>query len=158
VADRKPKPSRADDIRTHDIVTDGLPDLRTRWPDVRLVYLDPPYWWQAKGQYSNDATDLANMPLDEFNAALASIVNGFAEKMHKGHIALIIQPTQWNAPDRKYTDHVTDMVRVVDLPIAMRIQAPYSSQQATPQMVDWAKTNRKILVLSREIVVWTIGK
>lgn len=156
VSDRKPVPERAHQIREHDITT-GLPAL-PRWQDVKLVYLDPPYWKQAEGKYSSDESDLANMPLDKFNESLAGLINGFAKKLKSGAaIALIIQPTQWKAPERKYTDHVADMLRMVKLPVDLRIQCPYESQQCTPQMVDWAKENRKVLVLSREIVVWKVA-
>jgi DNA-directed RNA polymerase specialized sigma24 family protein len=48
VSDRKPVPERAHQIREHDL-TDGLPKL-PRWQDVKLVYLDPPYWKQAEGR------------------------------------------------------------------------------------------------------------
>lgn len=156
VSDRKPVPERAAQIREHDI-TNGLPPL-ARWQDVKLVYLDPPYWKQAEGQYSNDAADLANMPLEQFNKQLAGVINGFAKKLSPGAaIALIIQPTQWKAPDRKYTDHVADMLGMVKLPLDMRISCPYESQQCNAQMVDWAKENKKLLVLSREIVVWRVA-
>lgn len=155
VSDRKPVPERAAQIRGHDI-TIGLPPL-PRWQDVKLVYLDPPYWKQAEGQYSNDPTDLGNMPIEEFNKQLSATINGFAKKLSPGSaIALIIQPTQWRAPEKQYTDHVADMLRLVKLPVDLRIQCPYESQQCTAQMVDWAKENRKLLVLSREIVVWKV--
>ena len=154
VSDRKPIVEREKEIRAHDL-TAGLPSL-PRWKDVRLVYLDPPYWAQAAGAYSADPTDLANMPLVEFTDTLAAVINGFGAKL-KGTgavIAMIMQPTQWKAPERQYTDHVADMIRAVKLPIDLRIQCPYESQQCNAQMVEWAKANRKILVLSREIVVW----
>ena len=155
VSDRKPVVEREADIRKWDI-NDGVPPL-PRWQDVGLVYLDPPYWKQAEGQYSTDAEDLANMPLDQFNGALAGLIAQFAKKLRSGaRIALIIQPTQWKAPDRAYTDHVADMLRLVKLPVEMRISAPYESQQCNAQMVDWAKENRSLLVLSREIVVWRV--
>lgn len=153
VSDRKPVPERAHQIREHDL-TAGLPGL-PRWQDVKLVYLDPPYWKQAEGQYSADPTDLANMPLEEFNKSLAGIINGFAKKLSEGSvIALLMQPTQWKAADKEYTDHVADMIRAVKLPIDLRVQCPYESQQCTAQMVEWAKENRKVLVLSRELVIW----
>lgn len=156
VSDRKPVVEREKEIRQHDL-TAGLPPL-PRWQDVRLVYLDPPYWKQAEGQYSSDATDLANMPLEEFNKALAGVVNGFSKKLSSGAvIALLIQPTQWKAPERQYTDHIADMLRLVKLPIDMRISCPYESQQCNAQMVDWAKENRKLLVLSREMVIWRVS-
>lgn len=161
VSDRKPIVAREHEIRLHDL-TIGLPSV-PRWKDVDLVYLDPPYWKQAEGQYSDDPTDLANMPLEEFNAALAGIINEFGKKLKASarttpqHIALIIQPTQWKAPDRGFADHVGDMLRMVKLPVDMRYSVPYESQQCTAQMVEWAKANRRCLVLTREIVVWRVG-
>ena len=154
VSDRRPIVEREHEIRRHDL-TDGLPKV-PRWKDVSLVYLDPPYWKQAEGQYSNDPTDLANMPLDQFHDTLAGIVDGFAKKLSDAFIALIIRPTQWNAPDRTFTDHVAELVRRVRLPIDMQFSVPYESQQCTAQMVEWAKQNKRCLVLTREIIVWKV--
>lgn len=156
VSDRKPIVEREKEIRQHDL-TAGLPPLHN-WKDVKLVYLDPPYWKQAEGQYSKDATDLANMPLEKFNEALAGIINGFAKKLTDAYVALIIQPTQWKAPERAFTDHIGDMLRLVKLPVDMRYSVPYESQQCTAQMVEWAKANKQCLVLTREIVVWRVVK
>lgn len=157
VSDRKPAVGREDIIREHDL-TDGLPKL-PRWQDVHLVYLDPPYWKQAEGRYSDAPQDLANMDLGQFNDLLAGTIRDFAKKLPKGaHIALIIQPTQWNAPDHQFTDHVADMLRMVKHPVAMRISAPYESQQYNAQQVEWAKANREVLVLTRELIVWRVEK
>ena len=155
VTDRKPIVEREKEIRTHDL-TAGLPKPPS-WQDVKLVYLDPPYWKQAEGQYSDDPTDLANMSLEDFNKSLAGIINGFSKKLTDAHIALIIQPTQWKAPERQFTDHVGDMLRAVKLPVAMRYSVPYESQQCNAQMVEWAKENKTCLVLTREIVVWKVA-
>jgi hypothetical protein len=164
VSDRKPIVER-EDIRRHELLdTDGKPQTPAvpRWKDVSLVYLDPPYWRQAAGQYSDDPQDLANMTLPDFNAALSGIIKVFAVKLKNSarsapaYIALIIQPTQWKADDRAYTDHVGDMLRAVNLPVDMRFSVPYESQQCNAQMVEWAKVNRRCLVLTREIVVWKV--
>jgi hypothetical protein len=125
-----------------------------RWKDVKLVYLDPPYWKQSEGFYSQDPTDFANMPLEQFTENLSALIKAFADKLTDAYIALIIQPTQWKSPGRAFTDHIGDMLRLVDLPVDMRYSAPYSTQQHTPQMVEWAKQNKKCLVLTREIIVW----
>jgi predicted XRE-type DNA-binding protein len=160
VSDRKPIVAREHEIRLHDLTT-GLPSVR--WKDVNLVYLDPPYWKQAEGQYSDDPTDLANMELEQFNTALAGVINGFGKKLKDSasdkpaYIALIIQPTQWKAPDRQFTDHVGDMLRAVKLPVDMRYSVPYESQQCTAQMVEWTKAAKRCLVLTREIIVWRVG-
>lgn len=154
VSDRKPIVERAKEIREHDIVN-GLPSL-PRWKDVSLVYLDPPYWKQAEGQYSEDADDLANMSIEQFNASLSELIMNFSKKLSDAHIALIIQPTQWKSPERKFVDHVGDMLRIVSLPVEMRFSVPYESQQCNAQMVEWAKEKKQCLVLTREIVVWSV--
>lgn len=154
VSDRKPIVERETEIRKWD-VTDGLPPL-PRWKDVKLVYLDPPYWKQAEGKYSQDPSDLSNMDLSDFNKHLSGLICGFAKKLSNAYIALLIQPTQWNAPNREYTDHAADMIRAINLPIHMRFQCPYESQQANAQMVEWSKENKTPLVLSRELIVWSV--
>lgn len=154
VSDRNPIVEREHEIREHDLTNGALKP--PQWKDVKLVYLDPPYWKQAEGQYSDDPTDLANMDLEEFNKTLAKIINDYAKKLSDSYIALIIQPTQWKSPNREFTDHVGDMLRAVKHPVDMRYSVPYESQQCTAQMVEWAKENRRTLVLSREIVVWRV--
>lgn len=156
VSDRKPIVEREKEIRKHDI-KDGLPKP-PQWQDVKLVYLDPPYWKQAENQYSQDAEDLANMPLEQFRKMLADIVKAYASKLSGGaYIALIIQPTQWKSEKKDLTDHVAHLIRDVDLSIDMRISAPYSTEQYNAQQVEWAKSNKKLLVITREIIVWRIN-
>lgn len=166
VSDRKPIVEREADIRQHDLIApDGTIQLPPvpRWMDVGLVYLDPPYWRQAQNQYSDDPTDLANVDLETFNRYLSGIIKAFAAKLKSSerkapaYIAMIIQPTQWKADDRRFTDHVGDMLRMVKHPVEMRYSVPYESQQNNAQMVMWAKENRRCLVLTREIVIWEIA-
>ena len=98
------------------------------------------------------------MDLDTFTTTLAGIITAFSKKLpSKSHIALLMQPTQWNAPERQYTDHIFDMARRVKLPVIMRYSCPYESQQCTAQMVEWAKGSRQVLVLTRELIVWEVA-
>ncbi len=152
VSDRKPIVEREHEIRKADAAGDQLPGP-ARWKDVRLVYLDPPYWKQAAGEYSDDPEDLANMELVEFTDTLTKLVRDYAKKVG-GYIAVIIQPTQWRSPDKVFTDHVGDLLRNVKLPVDMRISCPYESQQCNATQVEWAKENKKLLVISRELIVW----
>jgi hypothetical protein len=157
VSDRLPIVERETEIRKHDLVKDKF--LKPpQWKDVKLVYLDPPYWKQAEGQYSQDKSDLANMELKDFTRSLATIIKKFASKIpSKSFIALLMQPTQWKAPNKAYTDHVAHVLRDVKLPIRMRVSCPYESQQCTAQMVEWAQKNKEILVLTRELIIWGKG-
>lgn len=158
VSDRLPIPER-NDIRQLDIA-DGPPPLHKRWQDVSLVYLDPPYWRQARNQYSSDPSDLANMDLAEFYEVLTNYITEIASKMRSGaHIALIIQPTQWLSDDRVPVDHVFDLVQNMsdaNVRYVHRIIAPYSTEQYNAQQVTWAKEHRTVLTLNREIVVWEV--
>jgi|19_taG_2_1085344.scaffolds.fasta_scaffold29919_2 transposase len=154
VSDRKPIVEREKEIRQHDLKCGPLKP--PQWDDVKLLYLDPPYWIQAAGQYSDDADDLANQSLEDFTANLSKIVKQYSAKMSDAYIALIIQPTQWKAPERVFVDHVGDLLRSVKLPVEMRYSVPYESQQCNAQMVEWAKDSKRCLVLSREIIVWRV--
>jgi hypothetical protein len=101
------------------------------------------------------------MDLDRFHEVLANTIKAFAKKLtnaEPSYIALIIAPTQWNADEKQFTDHMAEILKRVKLPIDMRIQCPYESQQANAQMVDWAKKNKKLLAISREMVVWRVSK
>lgn len=157
VSDRLPV---RDDIRTHEI-SDGILPLGDEWKNVSLLYLDPPYWKQAQGEYSDDPEDLANMELDKFYDRLTRFIWDCADKMPKGsHIALIIQPTQWRAADRHYpSDHVVDLIEYVTydaLRYKNRIICPYSTEQYNAQQVNWAKENKEVLTLNRELIIWTV--
>lgn len=109
VSDRNPMIAREGEIRKWG-VTEGLPPIH-RWKDINLVYIDPPYWKQAENKYSKDSTDLANMLLENFTNTLVNYIKGISKKLQLGSvIALLIQPTQWNSPNKEFTDHVFDIV------------------------------------------------
>lgn len=165
VSDRKVPEKLKHEIgyREHDLVApDGTVTISgpSRWGDVQLVYLDPPYWRQAEGQYSSDPTDLANMPLEQFNAALSGIIKGYAGKLKTGaHIALLIQPTQWKADDRGWpVYHDLDMIAATPKRLRMKyhIICDLSTQQSNAQQVDATKETGELLVRSRRLVVWEV--
>ena len=162
VSDLTPIVERADEIRQWDI-TQGMPPLGNRWSDVRLVYLDPPYWNQLQGEYSNKATDLSNMPLEAFHTALFGVLKGFVQKLPVGaKIALLIQPTQWKSAGRQVIDH-TDQMRflmrsVPDVRFKQKFSVPYKPSQYQPQQVEAAKEDGLCLVLTREMTVWEVTR
>ena len=155
VSDRVPHPARHD-IRTHDIVTDGISGP-SRWEDVALLYLDPPYWKQAAGKYSQDKTDLANMPLDRFTDTLVGLIHDYAAKIKPGsHIACITSPTQWPNEDKSINYHDLDLACGVKkkLKLVRRAICPYSTEQYNGTQVDMAKKGKLWLVISRTLLVW----
>jgi len=158
VSDRLPIVERLD-IRQANII-EGPPSLHKRWSEVALLYLDPPYWKQAKGKYSEDPEDLANMELEEFYDTLTMFITACAHKMlGDSRIALLMSNTQWPMEDKRMVDHVFDLVQRVTndkLAYEFRIVCPYESQQYNGNQVNWAKENRRNLVLNRELIVWAV--
>lgn len=151
-SDRIVKPGREKHIHQHDITT-GLPPNMQK---PKLAFLDPPYWKQAEGSYSNDQEDLANMTLDQFNNAMKQLIESLC-KWQVQNIAIVIQPTQYKN-QWKFTDHIFDFATMFSTKyeIAMRYILPYSTQQYNAQMVEKAKTENKCLALNRDLVIWKL--
>lgn len=130
------------------------------WPDdapdkADLIVLDPPYWEQAKGRYSDDPDDLGNMSLVDFETVWTTVIHHCAEHLAQGgHVAYIISPTERD--DGTVVDHATDLLelcRVARLRVTRRIIVPYQTQQATGQHVTWAREHRRLLKRYRDLVV-----
>jgi len=138
-----------EDIKKWDIAF-GLPD---DLPQVDLAFLDPPYWKQAEGKYSNETNDLSNMSLDDFNNTMLNLLNELAKK-EVNKIAIVIQPTQYKN-NFVWIDHIFAFARMLpDYEIEMRYILPYSTQQYNAQMVERAKAEKKCLGLNRDLIVW----
>lgn len=135
-------------------------DAAAGWPDQapkksELVFLDPPYWKQAKGRYSTAPGELAELAeLDDFYDAWHQVVKSVVQ--HTQRVAYIISPTQ--NEDGSVVDHATDMLAPFHdegWKVERRIIVPYSTQQATGQQVTWARENKRMLKLYRDLVVLT---
>jgi hypothetical protein len=135
-------------------------DITTGWPPgapahADFILLDPPYWQQAAGRYSDDPRDLGNMTLDHFmtawDAVLAACVSHLAPG---GRLAFIISPTQTTDG---VVDHAVAMAAAAlehGLALARRIIVPYQTQQATGQQVEWARAGKHLLKGYRDLVVF----
>jgi DNA modification methylase len=152
VSDLSPIPAR-NDIRQWDI-TEGLPpDL----PVPDLVFLDPPYWKQAAGKYSDKEEDLSNMELDKFLDVIGYIAKNVKRKWRDsrpdGRLALIIGPYQkdWETTDLAFMCY---QVIAKYLEPVIRIQVPYSTQVHGGQFVKSAKEAKQMLYLSRDLMVF----
>lgn len=138
-------------IHQHDATSGWPADAPKR---AELIVLDPPYWQQAKSRYSDEPNELAEMTLDEFNDAWSNVIRTCADRADR--IAYIISPTQ--TEDGQVIDHATEMLKAAwdaDLHVERRIIACYSTQQATGQQVVWARDNKRLLKLYRDLVVLT---
>jgi DNA modification methylase len=116
------------DIRQHDILR-GTPRFFPQGYRMHFIMLDPPYWAQKKGEYSADATNLANLPLEQFYEALDTILTTCKGLLAPdGVMALMIGPTQ---NGQRY-DHAFDIAKRLDslgLTLINRLIVPYSTHQ-----------------------------
>lgn len=155
VCDRKPIEGR-DDIIKFDI-KDGLPnDLPN---NIKLVFLDPPYWKQAENQYSKDKEDLSNMSLEDFYNSILTFAKNVKKKLAKdGKIALIIQGSQWKN-NLVLEDHSFEIAKRMDklgFKIQQRIICPYSTEQYNAQQVIKAKEKKICLQTYRDLIVFEL--
>lgn len=152
VSDLTPIPARGD-IRQWDI-TQGLPD---DLPVPDFVFLDPPYWKQAEGRYSEKPTDLGNVDLDTFLSTIADITKAVKRKWNNSRpnarLALIIGVWKYNG---EYVDlpFLCYQTIVKYLSLDVRIQVPYPTQIHGGNYVKMAKERKELLYLSRDLMVF----
>jgi hypothetical protein len=150
-------PARKDDIRQHDITTGlGLPNGLV--PD--LVFLDPPYWRQAQGKYSDKPTDLSNMELDPFLEMIGNIARDVKTKWRNakrsGKLAIIISP--WKEDGQKVHLQALLYERIAKyLTLEEWISVPYSTQVHGGAFVAKAKEQKQLLYLNRHLMVFGHG-
>ena len=141
-------------IHEHDITTGWHKSAPAK---ADFVLLDPPYWMQAAERYSSDPADLGNMSLGDFLAAWRKTIRTCADHLTPGgQLAFIVSPAEDTKGDR-VVDLAMHMCRVCEdqgLRCRRRIIALYNGhQQATGQQVIWARENKKLLKLYRDIIV-----
>jgi len=140
-----------DDIIKHDI-TNGFPKINKK---AKLIFLDPPYWKQKRGEYSNHETNLANLKLDEFYNVINKIFKDAKNVLEKnGYIAIIVSPTQEN---NKIYDHAFEFYKLLEnngYTFINRIIVPYSAEQAKAYHVNQAKNGKYMLKLYRDLLIF----
>ena len=137
-------------------IQDGLPENLPA--DIKLVFLDPPYWKQAEGKYSKDKKDLGNMELEEFYSSLSKFIKELKKKLKKGsYVALVIQATQWKTEGKYREDHAYVLMKELEkigFKLDQRFILPYSTEQYNAQQVEYAKKNKLCLQIYRDLVVF----
>ena len=120
-----------------------------------LIFLDPPYWKQKRGDYSAHETNLANMPLARFNATLLAILKASGQRLRVGGImALIIGATQ---DQGKFVDHAAyfqAQAEPAGLELVQRIIVPYTTQQFSAADVAQARKSKFLLKGYRDLMIF----
>jgi hypothetical protein len=138
-----------EDIERRDLLIDGIPPTVG---EAALVFLDPPYWSQKRGDYSSDPTNLANLELGAFHTVLEKIINDSLSAMKPGAFLALIMGASQQAGE--YYDHSAEMIRRIQAPIVNRIIVPYSTQQYSAFDVTRNKKNKTTLNIYRDLIIW----
>lgn len=153
VSDLNPIPAREEEIKKWDI-KNGLPkDLSS----PNFVFLDPPYWLQAKEKYSKSKNDLGNMNINEFYKNIENFIKELKKKMKNGYVAFVISPTQWPNEKHKFEDHIIKIINIFEkngFKEEIRYILPYSTEQYNGNQVNIAKKEKFPLSIIRDLVIF----
>jgi hypothetical protein len=152
VSDLTPIPARVTEIRQWDI-TGGLPD---DLPVPDFVFLDPPYWKQAAGKYSDKPSDLGNVKLTGFLDIIADITKQLKRKWRsrpEARLAIIIGAYKHGG---EFVDLPLLCYETISkyLQLEVRIQVPYPTQIHGGNFVKMAKEKKELLYLSRDLMIF----
>jgi len=150
VSDIKPIDIR-NDIKQWKI-QDGIPKELLK-PD--FVFLDPPYWQQAKNEYSDSIDDIGNMMLEQFYETISFLIKEIKKKMTSGYVAFVISATQ-KAERIDHAITINSLFEKNKFELVERIILPYSTQQYNGNQVINAKENKKMLNLYRDLIIYGI--
>jgi DNA modification methylase/succinate dehydrogenase flavin-adding protein (antitoxin of CptAB toxin-antitoxin module) len=156
VSDRKPLEYRPE-IKKWDI-NDGIPDDLPN--NINLVFLDPPYWKQAKGQYSQDTEDLGNIELaNEFHDKIVAFVKKLKTKIvDDGYIALLIRASSVRENNLiKRINHAFELSKEfekIGFELVEEIIAPYPTVVYTAFDVNNAKEKKYCLDIARKLLIF----
>ncbi|MDP3063240.1 MAG: DNA methyltransferase, partial [Chloroflexota bacterium] len=149
------KPVRAD-IKKHDIKA-GLPD---ETKGCNLIFVDPPYGDMNEADYRHPEGSLASLTLEDFLAWEAEVAGSCKAMLAKGgHVAFLIQNQTGPSvpPDRGYIDHAFEAYQrftAAGFTPVRRISVPMPTETLTPQHIEKAREERRMLGLVRDLLIF----
>jgi len=141
------------EIRFNDVLN-GLPDEAK---GAKLIFIDPPYGSIAKGFYQDHPSCLSQMDQTAFLEALRKIAGYCSQVLDQnGYLALLVQnvynwtgDTVWQLI-QLFTEDKWQLVR--------RIQVPLSNQQISSNVMKWARENRQMVNLDRDLLIFKLNQ
>jgi hypothetical protein len=147
------RPSR-DDIIKHDILETG------KWPkgtaDAKLIFWDPPYFKKVDDGYSDQSISrLERAGYLKFFSDMANAI----PKTFRGHMAFLMSAFDDEEDVDKSIwvwDYVKAFMKSDRWRVIRHIEAPLSTQQVHPDIVNKFKQSRKLARLARDLVVFQV--
>ena len=135
---------------TQNNVLDGIPV-----GNCNFIILDPPYWLQKKGAYTDKHNDLSNMSFDNFMRAMKktfSICYGIL--VEGGHIAFISSPAKTNGKIYDIPFECYKLLLDEGFKLQERIIVPYrGASSITGYWLAYARKSKTMLRAYRDLLV-----
>lgn len=151
-----------EDIIKRDTVKDAFPE-KFRHKDYRpkLVFVDPPYFTMKKDEYSDKA--ISNNTLEDFYLLIKKLSEHVRSVIKdNGYYAFLIQnQTEKDLIDGKPILHVFncyEMIKEAGFRLVRQINCPQSTQTFKPQQVNKAKDEKRMLGITRDLLVFEVEK
>jgi hypothetical protein len=140
------------EIHQHDALT-GLP---SEVSDVKLFFLDPPYGPIAKGFYDNHPSCLSRMTEDKFLNAIEMIA-GYCQQalMPNGYLAILVQNVHGWTGNTVF--QVIQRLIKSHWSLERRIQVPLPTQHISSSVMKWARENRQMVNIDRDLLVFRVN-
>jgi hypothetical protein len=136
------------DIKQHDALK-GLPKEVKK---VKLFFLDPPYGSICRGFYEDHASCLSRMSKDDFLQSLRQITQGCKKALlPDGRLALMVQNVYDWEGDTVF--QVLEFLLQDGWRLDRRIQVPLPTQQISSAVMRWARDNRQLVNIDRDLLV-----
>lgn len=135
---------------------DALKGIPLETEGAKLVFLDPPYGIIAKGFYDEHPHCLSRMNQTEFLDAL-TIIGSYCRKvlLCDGYLAILVQNVYGWEGDTVF--QIMECFIKQNWRLIRRIQVPISNQQIPPNVMKWARENRKMVNTDRDLLIFQMS-
>lgn len=148
-------PIEAKGIKKWDVKDGFHPDCRRPHFKPKLIYLDPPYFNKKDGEYVEGS--ISNLSRIGFIEALSLFAKQCFDLLPiDGRVVLLLSNyvDYENHRNSIWTDDIAKDFKYYGFNIEMKIQTPLTSQQYRAPDVSYAKEHKRILVISRDLIIF----
>lgn len=132
---------------------DALIGLPVATQGAKLFFIDPPYGAIAKGFYENHPSCLSRMNEAAFLQALREIAIHCRQALAmNGHLAILVQNVHGWVGDTVF--QIIQQFLEDGWQLVRRIQVPLSNQHISANVMKWARENRKMVNVDRDLLIF----
>ena len=133
-------------------INDALTEIPDEAQGAKLIFLDPPYGKIALGFYKYHPSCLSQMSEQEFLDALQKIASNCRQALlPKGYIAILVQNVHGWSGSTAF--QVLERLQKDGWSLERRIQVPLPTQQISASVMRWAKENRQMVNIDRDLLI-----